>query len=88
MTDTPPEVANRLQSLYAAQSGSARVRMMCEMFSLARALIVADLRRREPEISEQELRIRIFERTYGEDLTDAQRCRIIERLGGSDRAGR
>jgi hypothetical protein len=54
--------------------------MVCEMFSLARALMVADIRRRDPEVSDVELRVRIFERAYGDDLDAATRARVVARL--------
>jgi hypothetical protein len=54
--------------------------MACEMFSMARAVMVADIRRRDPAISDAELRVRIFERMYGDDLDAATRARIAASL--------
>jgi hypothetical protein len=54
--------------------------MACEMFTTARAVMVADIRRRDPAISETELRVRIFERRYGDDLDEPTRARIIAGL--------
>jgi hypothetical protein len=50
------------------------------MFSTARALMVADLLQRDPLVSDAELRVRILERTYGGDLDDDTRARIVARL--------
>lgn len=80
MTDTPPEVETRLAALYAQRSGSDRVRMACEMFALARALVVANIRADTPDISAADLRVKIFERTYGDDLVPDDRARVIARL--------
>lgn len=80
MTDTPPEVETRLNALFAARSGSDRVRMTCEMFTLARVLMVANIRAGAPDISFEELRVKIFERTYGGDLAAETRARFIARL--------
>ena len=80
MNDTSPEVEARLSALFAARSGSDRVRMTCEMFTLARALMVANIRAEAPDISCAELREKIFERTYGDDLDADHRARIIARL--------
>ena len=41
MNDTPPDVDARLTALFMQRSGSDRVRMTCEMFDLARALMIA-----------------------------------------------
>jgi CMP-2-keto-3-deoxyoctulosonic acid synthetase len=80
MTDTPPDVEARLAALYARRSGSDRVRMACEMFTLARALVVANIRADTPDISAADLRVKIFERTYGDDLVPDDRARVIARL--------
>ena len=68
MNDTTPEAAARLAALFAQRSGSDRVRMACEMFTLARALMVANILAESPGITAAELRVRIFERTYGHEL--------------------
>ena len=80
MNDTPTEIDARMAALFAARTGSDRVRMACEMFDTARALLVADIRRREPELSGAELRVRIFERTYGDDFDADARARIATHL--------
>lgn len=80
MTDTAAAIEARMAELYAARSGGDRVRMACEMFRTARALMVADIRRREPDISEEELRVRVFERTYADDLDAMTRDRVVARL--------
>lgn len=76
MNDTPPEVAAELDALMAQRSGSDRVRMACEMFDLARKLVVADIRARNPGISETLLRVLLFERLYGNDFSNDERARI------------
>ena len=81
MNDTPPDVDARLSALFATRSGSDRVRMACEMFTLARALMVANLLTEAPDLTAAELRVKIFERTYGDDDLDAEaRARVIARL--------
>jgi hypothetical protein len=60
VNDTPPDIEARLGALFAARSGSDRVRMACEMFTTARALMVADIRGRDPAVTDAELRVRIF----------------------------
>ncbi len=80
MNDTTPQVDARLAELFAARSGSDRVRMACEMFTLARALMEANLRAEVPGITAAELRVRIFERTYGHELDAEARARVVARL--------
>lgn len=79
MNDAPAEVEARLRAMLAARSGSDRVRMACEMFMLARTLMVADIRRTDPALDGADLRIRILERTYGNELDEATIARIAGR---------
>lgn len=80
MNDTPPEIEARVSALFAQRSGSDRVRMVCEMFDLARALMVGNIKAENPDITAGELRAKIFERTYGEDFSADDRARIVARL--------
>ena len=80
MNDTPAPIEARVAALLAARSGSDRVRMACEMFTMARALLVADIRRGDPQIGDAALRVRISERLYGDDMDPAARGRVIARL--------
>ena len=80
MNDASPEVAARLDALFAARSGSDRVLMTCEMFTLARALMVANIHAEAPNITASELRVRIFERTYSQDLSADDCRRVIAHL--------
>lgn len=79
MKDTPPDVQARFDDLMRQRSGTERVRMMSEMFDLARASIISDLKARCPDISDTELRLQLFERLYGNDLDPATRAAIVAR---------
>ena len=68
MNDTTPEVEAELAALFSRRSGSERLRMVSEMFDLARALLIADIRRQDPNIADDDLRVRLFERLYAGDL--------------------
>ena len=80
MNDTSPEVEARLNALFAQRSGSDRVLMVCEMFDFARALMVANITSESPAITATELRVKIFERMYGNDVDPDTRARVIARL--------
>ena len=56
--------------------------MAFEMFDLARTLMTADIRAHYPGIKDSELRVKIFERTYGSDFDEADRDRIVQRIRG------
>jgi hypothetical protein len=80
MNDTSPEASAELDALMAQRSGSDRVRMACEMFDLARALAVAGIRAEDLTISDARLRVRLFERLYGDDFSDDECARICATL--------
>jgi len=80
MNDTPPEVDRAFTTLMMGRSEGDRAMMAFEMFDLARALMTAGIRARDPGISEVELRVQIFERTYGTDFEAADRARVVERI--------
>ena len=81
MNDTPPDVREALDALMVRRSGSDRVRMACAMFDLARTLAVASIRANDPAISDERLRVLLFERLYGDDFSDDERIRIAATLG-------
>ena len=82
MNDTSPDIESRFAALLAARSGAERILIACEMFDLARALVVSSVAAKEPALSPADLRARIFERTYGNDFSPEDRARIITRLRG------
>lgn len=82
MNDTPPDVAAAFRALAMTRSEGDRAMMAFEMFDLARALMTTDIRARQPGITDSELRVRIFERTYGNDFNEADRARIAGQIRG------
>jgi hypothetical protein len=80
MNDTPPDVAAAFLALLMQRPEGERAMMAFEMFDMARALMTADIRSRHAGISEAELRVRIFERTYGSEFDECDRVRIADRI--------
>lgn len=80
MTDTSPDVQARFDELMRQRSGTDRVRMMSEMFDFARALVLSNLRDTHPGATDAELRMRLFDRLYGDDIAPASREGIVARL--------
>jgi hypothetical protein len=78
--DTGPDIEATFAALLGERSGSDRVRMMSEMFDMARVLMTANIRADHPDISHGELRVRLFERTYAQDFNPDELARIVERL--------
>jgi len=77
--DTPPDVAARVTALLMQRSEGERAMMAFQMFDLARALMTSDLRARHPGITDPDLRVKIFERTYGRDVDESAHAGIAQR---------
>lgn len=80
MTDTPPDVEAAFTAMFRQLSPAARLRMTSEMFDTARRLMIANIRANHPDISDTELRVQVFVRTYGDDYSESERTRIVEQI--------
>jgi hypothetical protein len=76
MNDTPEAMQNLYRTLLMRRSGSERVKMGCAMFDTARAFARANLQTLSH--SDDELRVRLFVRTYGADFDAETAARIAE----------
>lgn len=63
MIDTPPAVAELVRTRMMARSGAERFVMGARMFEAARAMVLASF---PADLSEGELKRRLYERIYGE----------------------
>jgi len=82
MNDTPPDVGAAFRALVMGRTEGERAMMAFEMFDLARVLMIADIRTQHPAITDGELRVKLFERTYGNDFDDADCDRIVAQIRG------
>jgi hypothetical protein len=80
VNDTSPEMAARFEGLLRKRSGSDRLRMVSDMFETARALVIANVRAQQPDISALELRAQVFRRLYASDFTTEDLASIVDRL--------
>ncbi len=67
MNDTPPEIEHKVHEMMMARSGAERLMMGSAMFDAARKIVLASLPK---DLSDEELRRRLFERIYGQPLDD------------------
>lgn len=65
MNDTSPEMADLVRERLMARSGAERVLMGSRMFDAARAIALASF---PPGLSEIEIKVRLCERLYGEEV--------------------
>jgi hypothetical protein len=62
MNDTPPEIERMVREKLMARSGEERFIMGALMFDAAREMVLASF---PPDLPEDELKRRLFERIYG-----------------------
>ena len=67
MNDTSPEIKLKVREMIMARSNEERLLMGALSFDAARAIILASL---PQDLSEAELKARLFERIYGVPLSD------------------
>lgn len=67
MKDTTPEIEKMQFELMLKMTPNERIEIACEMFMSARNLFLASLPK---DLSEEEIKKRLYFRTYGEHLPD------------------
>jgi len=80
MSDTTPAAAAEFSTRLRQRSGSDRVRMVSDMFDLARDMVMARIRSASPDITDGEMRAQLFGQFYASDFSPAERTRIADRL--------
>lgn len=83
MKDTHPDIEDKFFKMIMERSGEERLRMGFEMGKTARRLVIASLLYQNQEASEKDIKIAIFERFYGNDLSSEVRQKIIKRIRAS-----
>jgi hypothetical protein len=77
--DTTPDAAEQLHRLLMVRSAEARIRMACDMFESARALVIASLQR---EVAQDPVRraIAVLTRMYAHDVDATFLTNVIDDL--------
>jgi len=68
VTDTPAHVRRRLSAVFASMSGPERVACAVEMAEEAKAITLAGIRARVPELSDAEVSAEWLRLLHGDDL--------------------
>lgn len=69
-TDTTPEAARRYWERVRATAPRDRLKRALKMSEQFRKLVMADIKKRNPDASERELAIAFVRRMYGDELAD------------------
>ena len=78
-TDTTPEAhAVQLECLRRI-SGAEHFAMMCRLTANVRTMAFEAIRRRHPDFSDEEVRLRFIELTYGSELAESVKQDLKER---------
>jgi hypothetical protein len=78
MSDTTPEMDARYRAMVQARPpGGARFKIASDMFDITRAMVIAGIRAKKPNITEAELRQELFLRYYGDEFSPEQREKIL-----------
>jgi len=86
MKDTPPDVEAVYREMLMAKSPGERVAMATRMFQTAKKLVIAGLRDRYGDLSEADLREKLFLIFYGDDFSEEERGKIVEMVRGRGRS--
>jgi hypothetical protein len=77
MTDTPPEIEKLYHEMLMQKSNEERFIMGARMFDFAKTMAVASF----PEgLSEEEFRVQLFLRFYGNDFSKEEKDKIIDHI--------
>jgi hypothetical protein len=78
MKDTNPAIEEMFCNMMMARSGEEKLRMGFEMYEMARKIVIASILKDNPGISERDMKISLFNRFYGNDLSPETRKMFIE----------
>lgn len=84
MRDTPPHVDEAYAAMFSRLTGTERLRLASDMFETAKALVIANIRATEPDLSPARLRVRLFERLYAGDFDERTQVAIVAALSSSE----
>jgi hypothetical protein len=76
MKDTINDSETAFARRFAAVAPIDRLRMVSEMVESAKRLIAANVRSTEPDISDTELRVRLFDRLYVDDFDEMTKVKL------------
>jgi hypothetical protein len=84
--DTHPEIEKKFISMLMSRSPSERLSMGCSMFDTAKHIALSSITEKR-QLSSLEVRIALFRRFYGHDISEQQQADVIRywhRLAGKE----
>ena len=80
MQDTSPKVKNIYHDMLMARTPEERFKMGASMFDAAKQIVRSSILNKDSNISDQELKKKIFLRFYGHEFTPQELKRILDSL--------
>ena len=80
MNDTAPEIEAIFEQMMMNKSGQERLQMGFSMFNMARRQVTAAIRNNKPDADAVEIRREIFLRFYGNDFSQEDQKKILNRI--------
>ncbi len=77
MSDTAPEIQDKIDDIYKNKTGEEKLLIALSMFETARELVISSLPK---NLSEKELRKALFLRFYGNDFSREEKEKILSNL--------
>lgn len=77
MIDTTPAIENKLNQIYLSRSGEEKLLIALKMFETARTIVLSSF---SPNLSDEEIRSKLFLRFYESDFDDFTKEKILRKL--------
>ena len=85
MSDTSDRMEKEYAAILMRRSGQERLKMGCSMYDMAKEMVRNSILNDNPELTEGELKEKIFLRFYGLDFSQSQKRKIMASLRGQAR---
>jgi hypothetical protein len=77
MTDTSFEIENKISHYYHSKTGEEKLLIALKMFETARSIVLSSF---SPNLSDEEIRSKLFLRFYEGDFDDFTKEKILRKL--------
>lgn len=77
MNDTPPEIQKIQTEIWLKKTVGERLTICFELMEFGRAIIAGNIRKEVPHISEIDLKVELFKRSYPDSFEPEELERII-----------
>ena len=84
MNDTLPEIEIIFKKMIMSKSHEERLMMGCSMFDSAKKIVKSSITAKHPDLSNREMKKKVFLRFYGSEFNAFQKEKILSYLEDAD----